>query len=169
MPQATRKCAERRDAVQASAIRIDHKFKLGYRFQIDRVVFDLQRGAIWAERPLLAHDLTVCLFCGRGAQQKLLGALDLMFDKMQYDPSNTLRRIEKYVMVCAPGPLARQPSSLSVGFVLSAFSIGNAGSSDVSCTRAIEFRSSHSHRWPLRPPFFAPRFPSASATSLLQD
>src|SRR5271154_4450571 len=88
--------AECRDAVPASAIRIDHKFKLGYRFQINRVVFDLLRGAIWAESPLLAHDLTIRLLCRRGAQQKLLGALHLMFDKMQYDPSNTLRRIEKH-------------------------------------------------------------------------
>lgn len=38
------------------------------------------------------------------------------------------------VMVCGPGLVARHPRSLCSGLVPSAFSIGKAGSSEVSCT-----------------------------------
>ena len=142
-----------------SAVRIDHEFKLGHRFQFDRIVFDLLRGAIWAKSPLLAHDLTVGLFGGRVAQQKLLGALHVPFDKMQGYPPNALQSSNKTVIVCAPGLAARQPSSLSSAFVLSAFSIGKAESSDVSCTRAIESDRATRHRPASLPhPSFVQRF-----------
>jgi hypothetical protein len=80
--------------VPVPTIRIDNKLKLRHSLQLDRIVFDLLRGAGWAEGPLLAHDFAVCLTLGRVAQHKLLYALRSALDKVQKYPPDVLRGIE---------------------------------------------------------------------------
>ena len=95
----------------ASTIRIDNKLKLRHRFQFDRIVFDLLRGAGWAEGPLLAHDFAVCLTRGRVAQHKLLSAFRFALDKMQKYSLDVLRPIEAQANGLRPRTV-RAPATL---------------------------------------------------------